>query len=526
MSQFKKSAQSVGTIILFSLGSKVLGFFREALIASKYGSGAGTDTFFIALSTIGLFSTLLAQTIGTTLIPILSDIEVHDGKKGKLRHLNNFLNITVLVATIMVLIAFFTAPWIMKVLGRGFEGKQFDYAILLTRIGLPLLIVSSVVGIFNGYLESEERFTESAAADYPLNLVYIIFLLFLAQYFSITALMVAAVIAEASKLLIQIPSMKRIGYEYKIKINFKDTYIRKMGVLIPPVLLSVGITDLNNLVDKSMASSLKSGSVSALNYANILNSVILSIFITAIIRVVFPILSKEANAKDYVRLKKIMHLSLNIVLLITIPAAIGMIVLANPAVKFAYQRGQFGEVATSMTSSALIYYSFGLVGSGVKILLTRIFYALQDTKIPMKNSFYALVLNVIFNLILVRIMDHNGLALASSLSNTLTAIILLYELRKKIGSLGLKSMIQSSIKVLVSSVLMGGVIYFIYNYSIATFNPSRMIELLLIILTVVIGVLVYLASLYLLKVEELHFFIKKAQNQLTIRQNKDEEDIE
>ncbi len=526
MSQLKKSAKSVGTIVLFSLGSKVLAFVREALIASRYGSGGGTDTFFIALSAISLFSTLLVRTINTTLIPVLSDVEVQDGKTGKLNHLNNFLNTIILVAMLIVLTAFFLTPSLMKVLGRGFEGEQFEYAILLTRVGLPLLVISSIVGIFRGYLQSEEQFTESALSSFPLNIVYILFLYFLSQYFSITALMVVAIIAEASQLLVQIPGLKKLGYRYKFTIDLKSEYMQKVAQLIPPILLSVGISDLNSLVDKSMASSLKEGSVSSLSYASTLNNVVLSVFVAAIITVVFPILSKEANAENYARLKKIIHTSLNIVLLITIPAAIGMIILANPVVKFAYQRGEFKETAVLMTSSALVYYSPGLIGSGVKSVLTRVFYALQDTKTPMINSFYSLVLNIIFNLVLAQSMGHNGLALATSISTILTTIILLYKLRKKIGNLGLKVMIQSSIKILISSVLMGGIIYFLYNYSIATFNPSRIIELLLVILTVVVGVLVYLASLYLLKVEELHFFIEKAQNQLAIRKSKDEENVE
>src|SRR5699024_4178366 len=150
MSNLKKSAKSVVTIIIFTLGSKVLGFLREALIASNYGSGAGTDTFFIALSAIALFSTLILQTVNTTLIPILSDVEAREGKRGKLNHLNNFLNTIIFIAFLLIVIGFFITPLLMKFLGKGFVGEQFDSAILLTRIGLPTLIFSSMVGIFKG----------------------------------------------------------------------------------------------------------------------------------------------------------------------------------------------------------------------------------------------------------------------------------------------------------------------------------------------------------------------------------------
>src|SRR5690625_3882175 len=271
--------------------------------------------------------------------------------------------------------------------------------------------------------------------------------------------------------------------------------MQQIAMLIPPVLVSVAIADLNNMIDKSMASSLVEGSVSALNYANVLNNVVLSVFVTAIVTVIFPMLSKEANSENYAGLKKMMHTSLNIVLLITIPAAIGMIVLATPAVKFAYQRGEFGETAAMMTSSALVFYSLGLVGNGFKAMLTRVFYSLKDTKTPMINSAYALGLNFIFNLILVQFMGHKGLALATSISASVTAIILLLSLRKKIGNLGLRAMAQSSVKILISSLIMGVTVYFTYHSLMTALSPSRLVELILVFLTVLIGITIYIAAL-------------------------------
>lgn len=517
MSQLKKSAKSVGMIVVITLGSKVLGFFREALIASRYGSGAGTDTFFIALSAITLFSAILTQTINTTLIPVLADVEVHEGKEGKKNHFNNFLNTLTMVAILLSILAYFLAPYIIRLIGKGFQGEQFNHAVDMMRLGLPILIFSTIVGSFNGYLQTEERFAESALTGYPWNFIYIVFLFFIAERFSITALMITAVVAEISKLLVPLPGLKKLGYQYQWKVSLKDQYMKQIAYLVPPVLLSVGIGDLNSIVDRSMASSLVDGSVSALNYANTLNNIINSVFITAIITVIFPILSKEANAKNYARLKRILKTSMNIVLLILIPATIGMIILAGPAVKFAYQRGAFGDRAAWMTQTALMAYSIGLIGTGVGALLVRVFYALQDTKTPMINSAYALGFNVVFNLIFVRFLGHVGLALATALTSIITSILLLYELRKKIGQLGLGAMIQSSLRIMASSLIMGGVVYLLYNYSMRMFEPSRLIELMLLILIIGIGFALYLLLLYLFQVDELHFLIDNVKEQLAKR---------
>ena len=514
MSQVKKSAKSVGMIMVISLGSKVLGFFREALIASRYGSGAGTDTFFIALSAIALFSGIISQTINTTLIPVLSDVEVHEGKASKKSHFNNFLNTLLVVAILLTGLAFLLAPDIMSIVAKGFEGEQFEQAVSMMRVGLPILIVSTVVGSYVGYLQTEEKFTEAALTAIPFNFVYIFFLLFLATRFSIMALMVTSVVAEIAKLLVVVPNLKKLEYRYEWIIDLKDKYMKQVAYLIPPVLLSVGISDVNSMVDRSMASSLAEGSVSSLKYANTLNAIVYGVFISAIITVVFPMLAKEANARNYDRLKKIMQTSMNIVLLIMIPATIGMIILAEPAVKFAYQRGEFGDRAAWMTQTALIAYSVGLVGIGVKNLLVRIFYALQDTKTPMINSAYALVSNVLLNLLFVRYLDHVGLALATSLTTIFTAGLLLYELRKKIGPLGMSAMLQSSLKISISSVVMGVVVYVLYDYGVVALAPSRLVELILLGLVIGLGLLVYLACLYFFKVEELSFLIDNVKKQL------------
>jgi len=170
-----------------------------------------------------------------------------------------------------------------------------------------------------------------------------------------------------------------------------------------------------------------------------------------------------------------------------------------------------------MTSSALVFYSLGIVGNGIKTMLTRVFYSLKDTKTPMINSAIALALNFIFNLILIQFMGHKGLALATSISASVTAITLLLSLRKKIGNLGLRAMTQSSVKILISSLIMGVVVYFTYHSLIATLSPSRLVELILVFLTVLIGVSVYIAALYLFKVEELHFAIDYAKRQIAER---------
>ena len=514
MSKSKKAAKSVALIMIFSFGSKILGFMREQLIAAKFGSDARTDTFFIAMSAISLFTLLLTTSINNTMIPILSEIEIKEGKEGKREHTNNLLNIVMLVSVILIIVAWFLAPLLMKVLAFGFGQDQFNLAVLLMRIGLPTIAFASMVGVFRGYLQSELAFLESAITGFPFNFVYIFFLVFLSGIFGIKGLMVASVIAVLSQVTIQLPDLKKTGYSYKYILDFKDIYVRKIIYFLPPVLVSVGINDVNNIIDKALGSRLVEGSISALNYAARVNNLTTGIFVTAVTTVIYPILSQEANKENKDGLKRVIIQGINVILLITIPATVGMILLANPIVKVAFQRGEFDAVATYMTAGALVYYSLGLIGIAFNSFLTRVYYSLQDTRTPMLNSFVMVFINVVFNLILIKFMAHRGLALATSISVIVTSLYLLYGLKKKIGSFGFMQSVQCGLKALGAAIIMGIVVYFLDRLLTAHMGTSSMGELLALVVSAGTGALVYSLLIYLFKIKEVEWAIGMVKTRL------------
>ncbi len=521
MSKPGKAIKSVLTIILFTLGSKILGFFREVLIASKFGSGTETDTFFIALTATTLLTTLLTTSVNTTMIPVLSEIEKNEGRSGKQIHVSNLLNIVLLIAVIIIVAGWILSPYIIKVIAYGFVGDQFDLAVLLMRIGLPAVIFAGVVGVFRGYLQSELRFTESAASQFPFNFVYIFFLVVLSGIFGIKGLMFTSILAVGSQILLQLPGVKRTGYNYKFTIDFKDKYVKKIIYLIPPVLISVGVNDINKIIDRSLASTLVEGSISALNYANRLNGLILGIFITAITTVIFPMLSKDANKHNYDDLKKTIRHGINIILLITIPATIGMIILAHPIVKIAFERGAFDATATHMTEGAMIFYTIGLVGISFNLLLNKVFYSLQDTKTPMINSFMAVGLNITLNFILIRFMAHKGLALATSISAIVTSGLLLFSLKKKIGSLELFEIMKCGLKTSVASIIMGGLVYLSNQGLIKALGNSTIMNFITLIISASFGVIIYAVIICLFRVEEIDWVFKSLRQKLKKKNDTD-----
>lgn len=254
MSTTKKVAKSVIIMIVFSLGSKLLGFVREVLIASKYGSGMETDTYLVALTATSLIMSLIGVALNTTMIPILSEIESKEGKKGKIEHTNNILNIVLVCSILLVLFGWIISPIIIRILAKGFVGEQFDLAVKLMKIGLPVVVFSGVVNIFRGLLQSEMMFTESAASDFPFNFTYIFFLIFLSNKFGIKGLMITSVLAVGTQIIIQIPGIKKIGYTYKWKFDLSDKYIKKILFFMTPVLIGIAIDEVNIIVDRTLAS--------------------------------------------------------------------------------------------------------------------------------------------------------------------------------------------------------------------------------------------------------------------------------
>ena len=511
MSTSKKAAKSAIIIIIFTMGSKFLGFFREVLIAAKFGSGIETDTYFVAMTATGLITGLMSNAISTTFVPVLSEIESKEGKEGKINHTNNMINIIFFFSIILVILGWLASPLLVKLLAKGFYGEQFSLAVKLTRIGLPKIIFSCIIGALTGFLHSEQRHVSSAAIGLPFNFVFIFFLVFLSSTFSIKGLMVTSVVAVFSQLLIQLPEAKKAGYRYKYIFDLRDDYIKKVLYLSLPVFIGVAINDLNKIVDKTLASSLVSGSISALNYADRLNSLILGVFISAITTVIFPILSKEVNYDNISGLKKTMGYGVNLILLITIPATVGLIVLAKPIVEIAFQRGEFDATATLMTSQALIFYSVGLVAMALRLLITRVYYSLQDTKTPMINGAISVAFNIVLNLILVKFMAHAGLALATSIAITIATLLMFYGLKKKIGSLGTLSFMKCGLKSGLASAVMGIVAYNVYHYLYGLLGMSKLYNFISLISAVGIAVIVYIVLCYLL-VDEVRDIIDRIKD--------------
>ena len=277
-----------------------------------------------------------------------------------------------------------------------------------------------------------------------------------------------------------------------------------MSWLIGPVLIGVAINQINTMVDRTLASTLVEGSISALNYANKLNGFVMALFITSVGAVIYPMLSRLSSEDNKEKFISSVVQSINSVILLVIPISIGAIVLATPIVKLLFQRGEFDARATSMTAIALIMYSIGMVAFGLRDIIGKVFYALKDTKTPMINGAIAMIMNIVLNIILVKYLQLAGLALATSISAIVCIFLLFGSLKKKIGYFGQDKIIKTTIKSIVAAVVMGIVTYFVYNIVSNLLGLGFAKEAVSLAISVGIGAITYGILVVVLKVDEIN----------------------
>ncbi len=510
MSNKRNVVESASIIAIFTLTSKFLGFLREVLIAKKFGSGMETDTYFVAMTATVLIMSTIGAALNTTLVPIFSEIEERKGKVHKLKYLNNMLNVIFFITAILAVLGYFFSPVIIRILAKGFTGEQFDLAVKLNRIGLPIIIFLGFTNVFTGFLNSSQKFGPPAISGIPFNLVFIIYLLIFSNKFGVVGLMITSVLATSTQFLIQVPSAKRLGYRHNFELDLKDKYLNKALVLILPVLLGSTVQQINTIIDKTLASSLVEGSISALNYASKINDMVISVFVMAITTVVFPMIAKAFNKNDTEQIREIMGEGINIILIITVPATVGIVILAEPVVKVFFQRGAFDKTATLMTSQALIFYSLGLVSSSLRIMLNKVYYSYQDTITPMINGVLAVVVNLIFNIILVKYMAHAGLALATSISAIITTIFLFMNLKRKMkDSMDFKNYLICFIKTLIAAIIMGLNVNLIFFGLSSLLPDNNKIQFLILLLSVIVGLAIYIVVCSILKIKEMRILLNK-----------------
>lgn len=497
----KVAKATIGLMIAIMLG-KVLGFARELVLASTYGAGAYSDAYIIALNIPMVIFVAIGQSIGTTFIPLYHDINANLGEEKSIKFTNNIFNIVTIVCIVFGILGIVFAEPLVKLFAMGFQGETQKIAVGFTRIMVMGVLFIGLSNLMTSFLQVKNNFTIPGLASIPRNVVIIISMILSVKY-GPSVLAWGTLAGFAIEFLYQVPFAYKKGYRYKKYLNLKDEHLKKMIWLLGPVFIGVAVNQVNAMVDRTLASTLVEGSISALNYANKLNNFVMGVFITSIASVIYPMLSKLSADSDKEKFTESVVTSVNSIVLLVLPISVGAIVLANPIVKILFQRGAFDSSATEMTAIALVFYSIGLVAFGLRDVLGKVFYSLQDTKTPMINGAIAMVMNIILNIILVKIMGHAGLAFATSISAILCIFMLFGSLKKKIGYFGQDQMIKTTVKSLGAALVMGLVTYLMHEILCDILNNGFIYDVINLGLSVITGAISYGVIVIRLNISEI-----------------------
>lgn len=507
-------AKSAFWLMVVTMLSKVLGFGREIVLSYFYGTSAYSDVYIVSMNIPLVVFSSIGVALVTTFIPLYQEALTSKGEERALKFSNNVMSIVVILSIILGVLGFVFAEPLVKLFAVHYTGEKLALAVKFVRIMIGGVVFIGLSNLMTSYLQIKGDFTIPGMIGFPNNIIIITSIILSAVTGNIYILAIGTLIGMLSQFLFQVPFAIKKGYKFKPTIDLKDEYLRKMLILVLPVLIGVAVNQVNAMVDRSLASGLEDGVITALNNANRLNGFVMGMFIATLGAVIYPTLSKLSTENNKEKFAESVANSVNCVNLLVVPASVGAMILATPVVRILFERGAFNDRSTVLTATALVFYSVGMVGFGLRDILDKVFYSLKDTRVPMTNGIIAVILNIVLNIILVKFMGHGGLAFATSLSSLICIVLLFRSLKKKIGYYGQDKIKSTFIKTVVASLVMGVVTYFVYKFLFGILGLGFIQEAISLGVSIAIGGAIYLALIIVFKVEEVNMAIDMIKKKL------------
>ncbi len=500
----KSLLKSAGIISFGTATSRVLGFVRDILIANFFGTGAPLQAFLVAFRIPNLLRHFVAEgAVNSAFVPVLSEYLIKKEKKDYWHLANILLWVITIILIIIVLIGIVAAPLIVKIMAPGFAQEEgvFKLAVSLTRVIFPYIFFIGLAAYAMGLLNSLKHFTAPAFAPVLLNLSIIMAVTIFKRDLSVQTLALAVLAGGAAQLIVQIPVLIQKGMRVKIPKTLYHPTAGTILKLLLPRMLGATVYQINILVDTILASLhwiVGAGGIAALYYSNRLIQLPTAIFGIALATASLPTLSSYYTKKNTKEFKDTLNFSLKALLIVMVPATIGLMVMGHDIVRVLFQRGEFTSYSTTITYNALLFYGIGLFSYGGIKILVFCFYSMRDTMTPVKTAAISLIINVVLNLILMWRLKIGGLALATSIAGISNFFMLLFLLRKRIGAFSGEAFAPFLIKLSLAGLIMGTCLY--VACGITTLNAFGLA------LAICAGGVIYFSTLVTLRVRELGKF--------------------
>ncbi len=496
-----------GTVAGLTLISRIFGLIRDMAIAYAFGAHRSADAFFVAFRIPNLLRRFFAEgALTISFVPVFTDYLRKD--KREAHHVVNVsFTLLSLVLLGVVAIGVLAAPWIVKAIAYGFTENpdKFATTVLLTRIMFPFILLVSLAGLGMGVLNSLKHFGAPAAAPILLNCGIILGAIVISHYVDppVMGLAIGVLIGGLFQFGIHLPFMIRYGMGPRFEFNFKHPAVKKILPMMGASAYGAAVYQINVVVITFLASFLAEGSVSWLWYADRIMEFPLGIFGISMATVLLPTMSDHASDEDHEKMRETLNYGLRMTFFFTVPAMIGLIILSEPIMRVIFQHGSFTATSAAASAQALIFFSLGLPFIAAVRVTTNAFFAIKDSRTPVRMANLSVIVNVGCAVLLMYPLAHNGLALALSISAICNFIFQVLAYRRRVGPIGLRTMIVPLFKIMGASWLMGTAVLALGvagKFFVTPHNFTR--ELIGLGLCIGLGVLVYIGLLFILKSEE------------------------
>lgn len=457
-------ARSAGVIGLATMTSRILGLVREQVLAYYFGAGDAMDAFRVAFRVPNLLRDLFAEgAMSAAFVPTFTSYLARDGRERAWRLGNSVLNGLVLVTLALVVAGAVFAPELVRLFAEDFArvpGK-LELTILLARIVLPFLMLVAMAAAFMGMLNALGHFFLPALSPATFNLASIVLVILLVPASGtigvdpIVIVAAGTIVGGLAQVVIQWPPLAREGFRYEPRIDLHDEGLRRVLLLMGPGTIGMAATQINVFVNTVLATSQGTGAVSWLDYAFRLMYLPIGLFGVSVATASTPAISRLVAMQELGQVRSTIAHAISLMMLLNVPATVGLIVLAQPIVRVIFEHGSFTPLDTEATASALRFYALGLLGYSVVRIVSPAFYALGRSRTPVTVSAASVLVNVALNLILVRLLGYRGLALGTAVTALLNAATQLLLLRRELGGVEGGTIAGRFWRIALASLAMG-----------------------------------------------------------------------
>ena len=462
----RQIARAAGTVMAAFIISNLVGLARNMIVIREFGTGLELDSFYAANRIAEtLFNLIAGGALGSAFIPTFTGLLTRGNRQGAWKLVSAIANLLLIVLTLVSLLATVFAPQIVRyglfVLDPASDPVQEALTIRLLRILLPSVVVFGLSGLVMGILNASQIFLIPALAPAMYSIGWILGILILPEQMGIERLAWGALMGSGLHLLVQIPTLVRLRGQYSAWLGLGDTNVREVARLMGPRLFGVAVVQINFIVNTIIALSLPEGSVSAIGQGFTLMLMPQVAIAQSIAIAAMPTFSAQVARGKPDEMRSSLAATLRGVLLLSIPASLGLILLAQPVTNLLYLEGECGPGCTQMISWALVWYAAGLVGHCVVEITSRAFYALHDTRTPVMVGVAAMSLNIVFSLAFSAWFARlgwaplGGLALANSLATALETVLLLVLMRRRLQGLNGAGILRAAGAGVAGALAMG-----------------------------------------------------------------------